>query len=183
MQRTLNIGLSPSQFDDVIKELKDYRDRILPMRIEEFTQRLTDRGIEIAKSYTGFVDDMGNASSLIEFRKDVSLIPYGCQSILVMEDRMPMSVSWLTYGDKVKTEQISPTLMYEFGSGKHAIDGHRGTFPRSDGKPSKGNKDVWSYKSLDGSWHSFSGITPTQPMYHAVNDLYSEIVKIAKEVF
>ena len=36
---------------------------------------------------------------------------------------------------------------------------------------------------LDGEWHHSYGFEPTQPMYHAWLEMYSQIEQIAKKVF
>lgn len=170
------INLSVKEIDGLIAELEKYQSS-LTMKCEMLVEKLADRGISIGKIQAG---QYGN---MLVFRKDFTAsTDFGCTCIIVMGDLAPIHKMWDYFGT-IKTEDISPSLMAEFGSGKYALNNMQGTFPRSDGKPSKGNNPPWHWKDLQGEWHSSSGTRPTRPLFHAMEEIRNTVEEVAKEVF
>lgn len=180
--------LSPSSIENLKKDLMEYRDQELPDKMMRFVSRLADLGISVAKENTSVLDDLGNVSSLVSFTKQVDSDKYGAKAIMIMADKMPMIKSWLGAGGEVKTAEVSPSLMYEYGSGENAKDenefknpqGGRGTFP---GQTHANDPEGWKWQDLDGTWHHSKGIAPTTPMHKATIAMSSQVINIAKEVF
>lgn len=180
--------LSVSSIEQLKRDLMDYRDRELPDKVRRFASRLADHGISVARDNTGVLDDLGNVSSLVRFTKQVDYNKYGAKALMIMADVMPLQKSWIGVGGKVKTAEVSPSLMYEYGSGSKAEDlnefknpqGGQGTFP---GQTHAFDSNGWKWQDLDGTWHHSNGITPTTPMYKATMSMYAQVVAIAREVF
>lgn len=178
---------SQSSIKKLIDELEEYKKQI-SIKNEIFVSRLADLGISVAKANTGVLDDLGNVSSLVGFTKQLNHDQYGATAVMVMADKMPLVKSWIVGGGEVKSAEVSPSLMYEYGSGFEAMDlnenknpqGGQGTFPGQEHAFDVGG---WKWQDLDGTWHHSSGITPTTPMYKATMEMYKQVVKIAKEVF
>ena len=200
--RTINLTLNNKSIQDAIKQLEKYKDG-LNNKVELFVSRLADIGIDTAKTLTTPLEDIGSVGGYVYFEKKIDSTETGAKAIVIMADTMPVVSAWLgidSNGKKVvKTARVSPTLMYEFGSGLkaktdslesvNAYDGVGGigTFPSNLNKPT-GNRNhaqdgIWHWMDLDGSWHSSTGITPTQPMLNAFNRMFSDIHRVAKEVF
>jgi hypothetical protein len=101
-----------------------------------------------------------------------------------MEDSAKIKSEWQTK-DGVRSAEISPALMLEFGSGLKAenpanIEGvGTGTFPGG----THGTEPGWWYMDLDGVWHHSSGVAPKMPMYYAGKELREKVLEIAKEIF
>lgn len=182
-KRVFKSDLSIKGINHLIDELENYANVTLPSKTEEFISKLADRGITFARLRTGMLDDLGNVSNAVSLTKEVEPTKDGCKALVIMADEFKIIQEWLRYGQIVQNE-VSPTLMYEFGSGQYAIEGHRGTYPRDDGQsPSLGIYPVWKWQELDGTWHSSNGIQPSQPMFHAAQEMYNVAVEVAKEVF
>lgn len=150
----------------------------LPIKCKIFVKRLADVGIESASKNT--------VTSLVVFKKQITEEQkYGCKAIMYGMDTMKIFNEWLAWGE-VKSAEVSPLLMAEFGSGYNAenpqnIEGYgQGTFPNQEHAFDIGG---WSWMDLDGNWHHSEGVAPTMPMYNAWLDMYSQVEKIAKEVF
>lgn len=171
--------LNPKSLNELCKNLENYKDVILQQQIDLFMNKLLDRGITRARLSMGMLEDLGNVSGLVALKKEINPVVDGwCSAILVATDQAKVVQSWLKFGEEVQAE-VSPILMYEFGSGKYAIEGHRGTFPQQ----THAFEEYWSWQDLNGQWHSFDGIKPTQPMYHSAEEMRKVIGEVAKEVF
>lgn len=101
-----------------------------------------------------------------------------------MEDSSKIVSEWQTL-DGVKSAEVSPCLMIEFGSGLKAenpasVPGvGTGTFPGQ----THAEQGTWSYMDLDGNWHTSSGVTPRMPIYYAGKELREKVLAIARDVF
>lgn len=179
--------LSISSVENLKRQLEEYKNE-LPKKVNQLVSRLADVGISVGRANTGTLDDLGNVSSLVSFTKQVNQEKYGATAIMIMADIMPLQKSWLGKGGEVKTAEVSPSLMYEYGSGEHAEDinaiknpqGGQGTFP---GQTHARDAGGWKWQDLDGTWHHSTGITPTHPMYYATQEMYAQVVNVAREVF
>lgn len=178
---------SVSSIENLKKELLEYK-RQIPVKMQLFVDRLADVGISTARANTGVMDDLGNVSDLVSFTKNVDQNKYGAKAVMIMADRMSVTKFWLSSGGEIKSAEVSPSLMYEYGSGFNASDlneiknpqGGQGTFP---GQTHAFDSGGWKWQDLDGTWHRSDGITPSTPMYKATMEMYQQVVSIAKEVF
>lgn len=179
MPKKIKMRLCTEDINRAIKELKEYEQE-LNKKCEEFCRRLSECGIEVAKQNTG------GYGKYIAFRTEISNTKNGCKALMIASNTGVIHSEWMTQ-DGVKSADVSPLMMAEFGSGLKANNPNAerfgmgtGTFP---GQTHATDPNGWYWMDLDGNWHHSSGITPTMPMYHASIEMILSIRKIAKEVF
>ena len=185
MKKTLYMSLSTSgDIDKVIQYLEDYQKTIMD-KANELVNRLLEVGIDTAYRNTG------EYAGFITFNKVVKSTEDGCEGILIGTDGQRFIRQW-KYKGGIKSVEISPLLMAEFGSGwlAHVMstDDYRsnelgvgqGTFP---GQTHAFDKEGWFWETPDGKKHHSYGEKPTYPMYSAMLAMIYEVDKIAKEVF
>lgn len=179
MAKKITMNLSVTSIQNAIKEIKDYQND-LNRKCELLCQRLCQEGLQIAQSHIG----SSGFGKYIHLGSEITPQQAGCKAILYMEDATKIKSDWQTQ-DGVRSAEVSPALMLEFGSGLKAenpagISGvGTGTFP--GGK--HGTEPGWYYMDLDGVWHYSTGVSPKMPMYYAGKELREKIVTIAREVF
>lgn len=180
MAKTISFGLSVREVQTAIKELRQYQSD-LPGKCEELCRRLTAEGIQIARAHIG----NSGFGKYIRLSSEITQEQAGCRAVFYMEDSQKIVSRWQTQ-EGVKSAEVSPSLMIEFGSGLKAknpigISGvGTGTFPGGTHGADPGG---WYYMDLSGKWHHSSGISPKMPMYFAGKEMREKIVSIAKEVF
>ena len=178
MPKTITMTLSQSSIQNAIKELRQYQND-LNRKCEIFCQRLAELGIQTAKENTG------NFGKYISFTYEVKDRTKGCKAVMVATNTGIIHSEWQTK-EGVKSADVSPILMCEFGSGLKAENPNgipgvgTGTFP---GQTHAEDPNGWYWMDLDGEWHHSYGVTPKMPMYHASIEMILNIRKIAKEVF
>lgn len=171
--------LSKSSIEQLQKDLKTYK-LDLTIKCREFVERLANEGIQTARRSVSNTE----YGKFISFTKTFVSSPYGCQAIMLATNTGIIVSEWKTK-DGVKTADVSPLLMAEFGSGpqaqnpKNVIGVGRGTFPEQTHAFESG----WYYMDLQDQWHYSTGVTPSMPMFNAIVEMESQIVLIAKEVF
>ena len=179
MAKKISFGLSVKEIQSAIKEVKQYQFD-LNRKCEELCRRLTAEGINIAQAHIG----SSGFGKYIHLGSEISQQQAGCKAIFFMEDSSKIVSQWQTK-EGMKSAEVSPALMLEFGSGLKAenpanIPGvGTGTFPGG----THGNEPGWWYMDLNGEWHYSTGISPKMPMYFAGKELREKVVEIAKEVF
>ena len=179
MSKKISFGLSISEVQNAIKEIKTYQNN-LNRKCEELCFRLCQEGIQIARAQIG----ESGFGRYIRLSSEITPQKAGCKVIFYMEDTTKIKSEWQTL-DGVKSAEVSPMLMLEFGSGQKAenpanIEGvGTGTFP--GGK--HGNEPGWYYMDLEENWHYSTGISPKLPMYYAGKELRERVLTIAKDVF
>lgn len=177
-------ALKSSELRAAADELRNYID-VFKEKIKTFERRLADKGITVAKSSVG--SELGKYIVFQKYEDESSVQ-------IVAAETSPLISSWLRRGQQIDAI-VSPLLMEEFGSGKHAViwegvngntgilsDGTpvgRGTFPRQ----THANESFWHYMDLSGNWHTVDGITPGRPMHNAVIEIITQIDNTAREVF
>lgn len=179
MAKKISFGLSQKEIQRAIKEIRAYQDN-LTAKCEELCRRLTAEGIIITKSYVG----NSGFGKYVHLGSEISSQQSGCKAILYMQDTTKIRSDWQTL-EGVKSADISPMLMLEFGSGLKAdnpagiVGVGTGTFP--GGK--HGTKPGWYYMDLDGNWHYSTGISPKMPMYYSGKELREKVLTVARDVF
>lgn len=172
--------LSEKSIDKTIQRLEDYK-RDLAQKCEYFCKYLLNAGMSAAKWQLA-----GNEyAPFIAITMPTDRTQYGCDGALVLTQTGIITSYWQTK-EGVKSADVSPLLMAEFGAGNYAenpknIPGvGQGTFPdQTHGNDPSG----WYYLDLDGKWHHSYGVKPAQPVLKAFEAMYSNIDSIAKEVF
>ena len=93
--------------------------------------------------------------------------------------------TWKSYGE-IKSAEVSPLSMAEFGSGWGAEnpiqipDVGQGTFP---GQAHAFDKEGWYWTDEDDNLNYSRGITAKMPMYKASIRIQEIAIKKAKEIF
>lgn len=176
--RTLKTNLSVSGIKSLQKQLEDYK-KDLVSKCQEYVRRLAEIGIETAKHNTGNFGHYITFSVKTEPNKD------GCTALMIATETGKIVSRWQTK-DGIKSADVSPLLMVEFGSGWRAenpmdVPGvGQGTFPDQS---HAFDKEGWYWKDLDGNLQHSYGITPKMPMYNAYLAMEQKIFETAKDVF
>lgn len=171
--------LSRKSIENAIKAIDNY-EKELTDKCEEVCRELAEIGINTAKGNTG------NYGKYIAFTTKTEPSVSGCVAIAMVASNTGIIKSeWLTK-DGVKSADVSPLLMCEFGSGLRAQNPNNipgvgtGTFP---GQTHAEDPGGWYYMDLDGVWHHSSGVTPSMPMYNAWKEMFSNAESIVRKVF
>lgn len=179
--------LSANSIKAAQRELIKYRDS-LTAKCETFVTRLSELGIEAGQmrlaSSQG--EEEREMAKYITFSTEIrEKEKYGAKAVMLATSGL-IRREWRT-ADGVKSVDVSPILMVEFGSGLRSNNEHgsehgmgQGTFP---GQTHAFDQDGWWYQTLDDEWHHSYGISPAMPMYHASEAMVEKIARIAKEVF
>lgn len=171
-------ALSQSSINSAREQLVAYRNSIQE-KCELLCERLLNVGITVARQ------DLGEYGKYVVFSKEMDIDVYGCKGLLVATNTGIIKSQWISE-DGVKSADVSPLLMLEFGSGLRAsnplgVPGvGQGTFP---GQQHAFDSNGWWYMDLDGEWHHSRGVAPKMPMYKARMEMERNITSIAKEVF
>lgn len=170
--------LSPSSIRQLQADLEKYKTE-LTAKCETFVKRLAEVGISVAKNNAGKLGHYIVFSVRTDPKKD------GCSGILLATETGKIVNKWRTK-DGIKSADVSPLLMTEFGSGWKAenplnVPGvGQGTFPDQS---HAFDPDGWHWQELDGTWKHSKGISPEMPMFKASMEMQNAIFKTAKEVF
>ena len=178
MSKPISFGLSVSEIDRAIKELREYQNN-LDKKCEQLCFELCKAGMPIARSYIG----ESGFGKYIRLSSEITPEKAGCKAIIIMEDSQKIVSKWQNQ-DGVQSKEISPALMLCFGSGLKAKNP---TDVPGVGAGSYGEHGLepngWWYMDLNGVWHHSTGIEPKMPMYNAAKELKEKVVSIAKDVF
>lgn len=182
--RKITFGLSAKEILRAKDEINNYKQKLID-GCDQFVNELADLGIKTAL----MACENDELSKYIAFTKEA--VVGGEKTLLLVATNRNglLKRFWFglnEYGVRVvKSADISPLLMVEFGSGMYAENPYkfegvgRGTFPGQ----THAFEDSWSYQTLDGVWHESSGIKPSMPMYKAWEQMYSDIYLVAQKVF
>lgn len=179
MAKKISFSLSPSSIQAAIKEVKAYQND-LNRKCELLCQRLCTEGIAIAQAHIG----SSGFGKYIHMSSEITLQQAGCKAVFYMEDSSKIVSQWQTI-EGVKSAEVSPSLMLEFGAGLKAENPANvpgvgtGTFPGG----THGNEPGWWYMDLNGQWHYSSGVSPKMPIYFTGKELRDKGFSIAKDVF
>lgn len=175
-RKVISFGLSESEIDKAIKELKDYK-REFTKKVELFRNKVAEKLAEEAqRGFNGaIVDDVINGSQKMA-SVDVSVDPRGDITVVVAigTDDKRMDAIWVEFGAGVYHNG-------SVGTSPHPKGGELGMTIGSYGK-GNGKKKVWGYK--EGDELKLTHGTPAKmPMASAVTTICNDIESIAKEVF
>lgn len=176
--KTFKTDLSVSGIRNLQKQLRDY-EKELVSKCERLVRELSETGIETAKQNTGSFGHYITFSVKTEPNKD------GCTGLMLATETGKIISKWKTK-DGIKTADVSPLLMVEFGSGWRAenpmnVPGvGQGTFPD---QTHAFDREGWYWTDINGELHHSYGITPKMPMYKASLEMQKTVVEKAREVF
>lgn len=177
MRRVFKCDLSQKGIEQLIKELKNYRDVILPDICRELVKRLAEIGIQTANIYIG----QSPLGHYVSVKTNIEPSKMGCKAILIATGATKVSDE---YND------FNTLLAIEFGAGIHynkqgnpkadELGFGVGTFPGQI----HAFEDGWYYWDEDSqSWQHTHGVKATMPMYNASIEIIKNIKKVALEVF
>ena len=185
--KRINLSISKKgSIDRAIKDLEKYKQN-LHRKSELLVSRLMDVGIETAMAHSG------QYAGMITFTKKLSQAISGYDGVLIATDGQKLIKEW--YASKkdglakknVRSYEVSPLLLAEFGSGwlANVLDDvpgvGQGTMPNSMGHAT--DPDGWYWYDENGVKHHSIGETPTYPMHSASTAMLSQVDRIAREVF
>ena len=174
----IDVSLTEKSIQDAIDKLERYKDRLQDKCIA-FVGELASNGIAVARANTG------NFGHYITFSYEIKDTTDGCTAIVLATETGQIQSTWQT-ADGLKTVDVSPLLMAEYGSGwkakPHFNDtrGGQGTFPGQ----THAYEDMWWYwDEKTQEWKPTHGVKATMPMYSADMEIIQNVAKAAKEVF
>lgn len=181
MAKKISFGLSVSEVQAAIKEIKAYQND-LNRKCELLCEKLCAEGIQIAQAHIG----SSGFGRHIRLASEITPEQSGCKAIIYMEDTSKIKSEWKVSETETRSAVLSAILLLEFGSGSNAENKSntsgvgQGTFP---GQTHAFDKGGWWYMDLNDVWHHSTGISPKMPMYYAGKELREKVVEIAKEIF
>lgn len=171
--------LSVKGIKNIIKQLEHYRDVELPKKVERYVAALAQEGILVGK------DNVGGFGKYITFSFKTESTKDGCKALMLATETGKIISSWKT-AEGIKTAEVSPLLMAEFGSGWGAANPMKvpgvgqGTFPNQQ---NAFNEEGWYWIGLDDKLYYSKGVTAKMPMYKASQHIQDIAVSKALEVF
>lgn len=180
------LELNHTSIQGLIGQLKKYEDS-LDYKVQLILEKLADKGISVASQNTS-----GEYRPYIQFKKVAYVGLNGDKAILVMMYNTDRPIKeWRHSGEPsgYKQAEVNPVLMVEYGSGLYATDvneidryvgGGQGQFP---GQKHAFDPNGWTWTTPDGVQHHSYGDIPQAPLMHAMNEMYSEVLSVVKEVF
>jgi len=192
-----NVRLDSNELYDLARKLDVYATRF-DLKVRTFLKMLADLAIDVAKT------NEGDFAGLIVYSK-VFETKEGGQAVKMVAKSDPIMRAWYasSTSNEVRTEEISPLLMAEFGSGHKAINatgevagmGGQGTLNLFHHAFDSNGWYWWTDEAIGGTdaqlvndtngrfkYHSY-GQSPSQPLHNAVMACIREVEGIAREVF
>lgn len=105
----IDVSLTEKSIQDAIDKLERYKDRLQDKCIA-FVGELASNGIAVAQANTG------NFGHYITFSYEIKDTTDGCTAIILATETGQIQSTWQT-ADGLKTVDVSPLLMAEYGSG------------------------------------------------------------------
>ena len=173
MKRTYKADLSKSGIDNLIKQLKDYKDNILPNKIRQISERLANEGVLVAEVQI----QKYNAVFTSELINSITSKP-GMQTktrsvfYVVADSEHAVFVEFGT--GKMGAEAPYPYPMppgfdWEYNVGQTIFEVSPGQYG-------------WFYQR-DGQTYFTQGMPARPFMYETSLELHAKVVAIAKDVF
>lgn len=177
MSKKIIFGLSVSEIDRAVKELREYQNS-LDAKCQQLCECLCNEGIKIAQAHIG----NSGFGKYVRLSSEITPETAGCKALLIMGDSQKIVSKWRNQ-DGVQSKEISPALMLEFGAGLPAQNPANIPGVGTGTYGTHGNEPGWWYMDLEGEWHYATGVSPKMPMYNAAKELRDKVVEIAREVF
>lgn len=178
-KRVFKSDLSVKGIEQLKKDLLDYKNNTLPNLLKQYITALAQEGISVGKQNVGGFGKYLTFSVKTEVSKD------GCKALMLASENGKIISTWKSYGE-IKSAEVSPLQMAEFGSGWGAEnpmqipDVGQGTFP---GQAHAFDKEGWYWTDEDDNLNYSKGITAKMPMYKASIRIQEIAIKKAKEIF
>jgi len=148
-------------------------------KIDMFLEACGERGIEVAQA------NGGEYGQFISFSKTID------DKILTVEAKEITTIprTWI-YDGQYKTENVSPLMLAEYGSGNFftnewndGVTRETSIYESGNDMPHANDAVWWWTEELGGERHYSSGESPTMPMYTSFTTLMQEITSIALSIF
>ena len=178
-KRVFKSDLSVKGIEQLKKDLLDYKNNTLPNLLKQYITALAQEGISVGKQNVGGFGKYLTFSVKTEVSKD------GCKALMLASENGKIISTWKSYGE-IKSAEVSPLQMTEFGSGWGAENPMQipevgqGTFP---GQTHAFDKEGWYWTDEDDNLNYSRGITAKMPMYKASIRIQEIAIKKAKEIF
>ena len=178
-KKVFKSNLSVNGIESLKSQLLQYKDIEIQNKCKELVVRLANEGITVGKQ------NVGGFGKYITFSMKTDPYKDGCKAIMLASENGKIISSWQTK-DGIKTAEVSPLLMAEFGSGWGAenpmkVEGvGQGTFPN---QTHAFDREGWYWIDLEGNLNHSYGITAKMPMYKASIEMRNKIIGIARDVF
>ena len=189
--KNYKVSLDSKELFKLSSELLKYADDF-ENKVHTFLDKLSSVGFMVA------VRNGGDFSHYITYSKKFD----DNTTVVITAHSSPITAEWYAGSQtkKVRTEEISPILMAEFGSGHYAIPGSKGIGGQgtlnkyghafdtdgwywwSDDPTSVGGGEVVKDANGRFKFHSM-GTRPTRPLHKAVMACIFQVEEIAQEVF
>jgi hypothetical protein len=189
---TIRMDLSLSGIRNAQQAVIQYRNQ-LHDRLIRFVDRLADYGIDMARVEMAVPNgsDEGkdnNYSMYIAFSKDISDFGLGVRCILVATNTGIIQSRWVMSDGSVRTADVSPLLMLEFGAGTIAGNSNASrygmgtrTFP---GQTHADDPEGWWYQDADTMrWYHSKGYVARMPIQKAADEMIRQVRRAMREVF
>lgn len=178
-KRVFKADLSVKGIEQLKKDLLNYKDNTLPNLLKQYVTALAQEGISVGKQ------NVGGFGKYITFSIQTEVTKDGCKALMLASENGKIISTWKSYGE-IKSAEVSPLLMAEFGSGWGAenpmnVPGvGQGTFP---GQTHAFDKEGWYWIDEDDNLNYSRGISAKMPMYKASIRIQEVAKKKAKEIF
>lgn len=177
LKRVFKTDLSQKGIEKLIKDLKNYRDVILPNRCRELVTRLAEIGVQTAKIQI----DQSPLGHYISIQTNIEPAAMGCKAILIATGETFVSDEYadfntllaVEFGAGIHYNPLPNPYSYSTGFGVGSFPGQIHAF-----------EDGWHYWDEDSqSWKYTHGIKATMPMFKARVEMVNKLKKITREVF
>ena len=178
-KKVFKTKLSISGIEQLKKDLLDYKNNTLPNLLKQYITALAHEGISVGEQ------NVGGFSKYITFSIQTEVSKDGCKALMLASETGKIISTWKSYGE-IKSAEVSPLLMAEFGSGWGAENPMKvpgvgqGTFP---GQTHAFDKEGWYWLDENDNLNYSRGITAKMPMYKASIRIQEIAKKKAKEIF
>lgn len=171
--------LSVKGLENLRKQLEEYKNSILPSKIDEFVKRLAEVGLPVIEqniAEAGFTYDekgiqSGSNTEHNTYIKVDSLIGMS-QATLVLEGR---EIFFIEFGAGVTYNGSADSSPHPKGAENGFLIGTYGM--------GHGSQQVWGYYADGGELVLTHGTKATMPMYKASLEIQKKVIEIAKDVF
>ena len=168
--------LSVNGIQKIRDELKAYNES-LDSKCKLFFNRLSELGMQVAEKQIKLSSESDLKSCILVYNEINVDTKSKIEGILYVTSTEQVIRTWGKGG--THSAMVSPLGMIEFGAGKYAVEGHRGTFPNQQ----YAFQDHWYWTDINGNTHRADGIVPTRPCLTAFEEMYANMAKVAREVF
>lgn len=174
--RKIKGDLSVKGIQKIRDELKQYNAE-LDVKCKLFFNRLSELGMQVAERQIKLSSESDLKSCILVYNEIKQNTDCDIVGILYITSTEQVIRTWGKGG--THSAMVSPLGMIEFGAGKYAAEGHRGTFPDQQ----YAFEEQWYWTDINGNTHVSDGIVPTRPCLTAFEEMYRNMYTIAKEVF